>query len=425
MALTVSNAPTGVALPSGAIAWWRAESNYLDSVGGNNGTAENGLGFAPGEVGSAFNVSNGQYLVVNPASPASLDAGQAAGFTFEEWIKPVTVSAEELLFEYERVLGTDAGTDTGIGFAIHTTSSGGILYANLVDTNFVPHEFASPANLLAAGVWQHVALTYDKTSGAAAIYLNGASVAVTNIGSITLHTSFTNLLLGARTTFNSVSSPGARYRGLIDESALYNRALASNEIAAIYAAGSNGKLATTSTNSIVSVAGVIDHFTWSQIASPRFANTPFTVTVQAKNSQNEVCSNFTGTAVLTTTNGVEVSPSVAASFSQGVWTGAAIISQPGTNLVLKASDNASHAGVANAITVAARPTLSLTPSNNSLVFSWPAEVSDFAVEATTNLSSGQWNTINATSSVVGNLHEQVLPISSTNQLYFRLRYTAP
>jgi len=142
------------------------------------------------------------------------------------------------------LLGTYTGSDEGIELNIKAVSPGGVLHVNLVDTNFVFHEFLSPTNLLAAGVWQHVALTYDKASGLAALYVNGASVTVTNIGSITLHTSYTNLLLGARTTYNSVSSPGARYTGLMDEVTVYNRALASNEIAAIYTAGSNGKLAT-------------------------------------------------------------------------------------------------------------------------------------------------------------------------------------
>ncbi len=32
------------------------------------------------------------------------------------------------------------------------------------------HEMASPAGMLAAGVWQHVALSYDKASGSAVIY---------------------------------------------------------------------------------------------------------------------------------------------------------------------------------------------------------------------------------------------------------------
>jgi hypothetical protein len=84
-------------------------------------------------------------------------------------------------------------------------------------------------------------LTYDKVSGLVAIYLNGTVVAQANIGTFTPQTSFTNLLLGARTFYGSPTAPSDKFAGLMDEISLYNRALSSNEIAAIYQIGSAGK----------------------------------------------------------------------------------------------------------------------------------------------------------------------------------------
>src|SRR5438477_9759039 len=39
---------------AGLVAWWRGESNALDSVGGHDGTVQNGVTFEAGKFGQAF-----------------------------------------------------------------------------------------------------------------------------------------------------------------------------------------------------------------------------------------------------------------------------------------------------------------------------------------------------------------------------------
>ena len=99
---------------------------------------------------------------------------------------------------------------------------------------------ASPPGLVVSGVWQHVALAYDKASGLATIFLNGVVAAQTNLGSFAPQTTF-NLVLGARTTFGSASAPADRFWGMLDELSLYNRALTVSEVLRIYNAGQAGK----------------------------------------------------------------------------------------------------------------------------------------------------------------------------------------
>src|SRR5205814_4576731 len=99
------------------------------------------------------------------------------------------------------------------------------------------------AGVLASNVFQHVALTFDKASGVARLYRNGVVVAQQTIGSITPQTSY-DLYLGRRP-----ASPGgpievASFAGLLDEAAIYNRTLTTNEIQAIYNAGTAGKCTT-------------------------------------------------------------------------------------------------------------------------------------------------------------------------------------
>jgi alpha-tubulin suppressor-like RCC1 family protein len=255
-----ASAPECVPPPAGLVSWWPGEGNANDIVSGNNGMLMNGTGFTNSEVGMAFNLNGVNNFVLVKAGP-NLTTGLQNGFTFESWINPTTVASVVELFEYERALATYNGSDVGILFAIHNTlpdgTPGSCLYANLLDTNGVVHVIASPANLLTAGVWQHVALSYDKASGMAAIFINGVAVTQTNLGTFTPQTGFTNLLLGARTTFGSVANPPNAYAGSMDEASFYSRALLPSEIAAIYSADSAGKCAPETTTCTPPPAGLV------------------------------------------------------------------------------------------------------------------------------------------------------------------------
>ena len=205
--LTVILPPPCDPEPAGIVAWWAGESNALDSVGNNNGTLMNGTGFTNGEVGTAFKLNGANnFVVANPAAPSNLDVGAGGGITFEGWIKPAS-TASMAVWEYR----TRAGQLCRFG-CWHT-----IIHQPAFRTDFscqfnrchnvANTSFNSASGLLVAGVWQHIALTYDKTSGIAVIYVNGSAVVQTNLGSFTPQTTFTNLVIGARTTYASVTSP--------------------------------------------------------------------------------------------------------------------------------------------------------------------------------------------------------------------------
>ena len=232
--------------PPGLVSWWPAEGSALDSAGGNNGTLMNGTGFTNGEVGTAFNLNGANnFVLVNPAS-TNLDVGQGDGFTIEGWVNPTTLANDLPFVEYEKSLGTFNGSDVGVHFYVSVQSSPGSLYANIVETNgVVGHQITSPAGLVTTGVWQHIALSYSKAIGMGTIYLNGAVVVQQNLGGFTSQTSFTNILIGARTTFGSIASPSIKFAGKLDEVSVYNRALSTNEIQAICNAGSLGKCTST------------------------------------------------------------------------------------------------------------------------------------------------------------------------------------
>ena len=92
-------------------------------------------------------------------------------------------------------------------------------------------QIPSPRGTLVANAWQHIAVTYDKTSGVLGLYVNGRLVSQRQWGS------FTPLTKGRLSSFRP-SNPGdwtynRLFAGLMDELAIYNRALSASEIQAV------------------------------------------------------------------------------------------------------------------------------------------------------------------------------------------------
>jgi hypothetical protein len=181
---------------------------------------------------------------------------------------------------------------------------------------------------------------------------------------------------------------------------------------------------TISSNAELTVISVLDHFAWAPIPSPRFVNAPFGVTIQALDATNGVFTNFSGTVLLSDSNGVPVNPSVSGNFVQGTWTGSLTIYQAISNLVLQANDGAAHIGAANSINVISAPSLGMTPSGSNLLIFWPLAPSGFVLESSADLESSQWLPVTPAPVQIGNQNLELIQPGNTNQ-FFRLRYTLP
>lgn len=496
--LTVNPLPPCSPVPSGIVSWWPAEGNASDIAGSNNGTPVGALAYTNGEVGEGFYLTNANAYVDVPASP-SLNVGTGSGFTMEMWINPKDVSIQHPLAEWGA--GSQGSGHLGPLFWISINlgngkTGPGDLIVNLVDTSTASHLFYSAPGLVQSNMLQHVAITYDKTTGNAVLYYNGNIAVSANLGIFTPNTAAGDLLFGHRAV------TGETFPGVLDEISLYNHALSSNEIAAIYSAGIAGKCVSSlapvitvqptnqavnagvtvsfkvvaagalplnyqwyfngtnimagatnatltltnvqltnagdyvvavtnmygmvvSTNAILVVNDVLDHFTWNPVPSPRFVNVPFAVTIQARGTTNAVFTSFNGTVLLTTTNGTSVNPAVSGGFAQGVWAGTVEISKNSTNLVLVASDGFGHIGYANTVNVITPPSLGTTLSGNStLLLFWPVDPAGFVLENSPSLMPAQWVPVSPPPLQLGGEYLQSIQMGGTNQFY-RLRFTLP
>ncbi|HEV2453421.1 MAG TPA: LamG domain-containing protein, partial [Verrucomicrobiae bacterium] len=82
--------------------------------------------------------------------------------------------------------------------------------------------------------WTHVAVTYDKTSGQANIYINGSLQGSANVGTSPMTTA-DDFYMG------QVPGSANSYSGQLDEISLWDRPLNAADISAIYNAGGAGK----------------------------------------------------------------------------------------------------------------------------------------------------------------------------------------
>jgi hypothetical protein len=144
------------------------------------------------------------------------------------------------------------------------------LFGNIFDTGGGSHVVQTPIAVMTSGQFQHVALTYDKTSGLTSIYHNGTLITSANIGSFTPRTS-SNFYLGYR--------PGSVvFNGEMDEPAVYDHALSGSEVRSIFTAGIAGKLKSSSTP-----AGLFRRVAGRSLAPETVSSTVGDVTVTFQN----------------------------------------------------------------------------------------------------------------------------------------------
>lgn len=208
--------------PSGLVSWWRGEGNANDAVGGLNGTLSGGAGFGAGLVGQAFSLDGVTGYVQIGDRPELV---MSNALTVEAWIFPTGSgsgpASEGIIINKEGEYEIDRTSDGTIRVAIKDPSS--------------PFVWTVTPLVAPLNAWTHVALAYG--NGVVEIYGNGSLVQTYN-GPSTIGDELpaqNDFRIGGRQSISEC------FKGMIDEVAVYRRALSAVEIAAIHQAGSAGK----------------------------------------------------------------------------------------------------------------------------------------------------------------------------------------
>jgi len=196
--------------------------NPVDSGSAENSwNASGGTTQVDGWIGKAFSF-DGIDDFIYVLSPAGLPVG-ADSRTIAFWVKDEGSSGSPILFNY--------GTVAGIGERwSHQIVSGRLRIS--IGGGYTEN---STGPLLDDGEWHHTAVVYDNSQGTSidsvVIYIDGSEQ--TNTANSTVINTLNNLMeIGI---FNGLSSPAAPFKGQIDDFRMYDRALTSDEVSALYA----------------------------------------------------------------------------------------------------------------------------------------------------------------------------------------------
>jgi concanavalin A-like lectin/glucanase superfamily protein/Big-like domain-containing protein len=233
--------PSCVPAPSGIVGWWPGEGNGNDIVGGDNAIVSNGVTYASGEVGLGFNLNGDDTsTILVPDSPA-LNFGAGQDLSIEAWIRPEVASTTFGVMDIvdkRYVPPPYPNLFTALGYELFLVN--GQLAFQLSDA---PAEaisnYGEAGPDMRDGNFHHVAVTVVRNSSTGGrLYVDGQVVLTfdpTGEAGDLSNTEPMRIGNHPDPEFNSF------FKGMIDEVSLYNRALSSNEIAAIYNAGSSGK----------------------------------------------------------------------------------------------------------------------------------------------------------------------------------------
>ena len=229
-------AQTCAPAPVGLISWYPAEGNALDSRSDNHGTLQNGATFAAGQNGQAFNL-DGTDDFIRVSTNANLRPNV---WTLETWVNPRALRPTINGFDGVITQGSATGFGDGFFLGFRNERVYTAVTHNAAETVFT--EINSTASV-PLNQWSHLASTFDGNN--LKLYVNGVLTDTVAANSpLPFYDVNSDVLIGADTNQNS---PGVHFNGLVDEPAIYNRALSAAEILQIANAGTAGKCKPTAT----------------------------------------------------------------------------------------------------------------------------------------------------------------------------------
>ncbi len=220
--------------PTQMVAWWKGEDNTEDSIGTHDGTLVNDTTFADGKIGRAFEFENAGDAV-HIGTIDNLGVNESEPFSITSWVNYYDASGFSV--GQQVIMGNYMGERGGSNGYFST-------YVNIDDSTlmFAINKKQINADYVTAPItegWRFVTATYDGTY--LDLYLDGELMGFTtrSFSGSTANTRGWDIGNFSPET-NASHEYDSSFFGLIDEVQLFDRALSAEEVADIYAAGSEG-----------------------------------------------------------------------------------------------------------------------------------------------------------------------------------------
>jgi hypothetical protein len=204
-------------VPTGLVGWWSGDGTADDSCGGNHGTLMNGATFAAGKVGLAFSLDGENDYVAIPYSPSF----NLESLTLQAWVKYTRDDRAE------RIISRPEGGNSEDGYSYFLLENG---YGKL--GGGVHGEGTDYTVSVSTGIytfnddeWHLATFVHDVVKDEITIYVDGYF-------SRTYPDSSPGGMEHNLNGINIGSYDGTKwfFQGLIDEVAIWNRALTATEI---------------------------------------------------------------------------------------------------------------------------------------------------------------------------------------------------
>ena len=235
MAIEITGVGNGI--DASAIAWFRAENDFTDATGQNNGTDIGGVAFAAGVAGGQAFQLDGATQFVEVADGPSIEISDT--LTVEGWINPISAPG---FFDAIASKYNSQGNQIGWAFfwgangqlRLQVSQDGSTAGSRIVETTGI----SIPLNQ-----FTHVAASFDAATQDIQIFVDGVAQPTTVIQNQTV-TSIADtsapLRIGIAYRQNSGNLTG-HVEGLLDEVAVYGSVLHPVQIAAIHEMAGAGK----------------------------------------------------------------------------------------------------------------------------------------------------------------------------------------
>ena len=202
----------------GTVAYYKLDNDVLDAKNNTHDLTNNGATYtADGKINGAYDFDGTNYLDTGLTQSDS-------DFSISMWVKADTISSSGM---FNNVIN-DGSRD---GFQVQLLSADGWRMV-FFDGGSVTINAREGSPTGSTNTWYHVVLTYDASTNNALLYVNNTVVLDETGG---LGSSTDNLLISG--VYHGIDY----FDGVMDEPAIWNRALSTSEINYLYASGSPGE----------------------------------------------------------------------------------------------------------------------------------------------------------------------------------------